>query len=58
MLLERMVFGFHCVRDTPVALALAGGYVGQNLSQKGLTSLHWTIQAKLELEGKLLRKYG
>jgi hypothetical protein len=42
----------------PIAFALAGGYVGQNLSQKGLTSLHWTIQAKVELECKLLRKYG
>lgn len=43
---ERMVFGYYRAMGIPVAFALAGGYVGIGLSQKGLVDLHRvTIEA-------------
>ena len=41
-----MVFGYYHAKGIPVAFALAGGYVGLDLSQKGLVDLHrLTIEA-------------
>jgi len=43
---EQMVFSTFRKAGIPIAFALAGGYVGQNLSQDGLVNLHrLTIEA-------------
>jgi acetoin utilization deacetylase AcuC-like enzyme len=43
---EQMVFSTFLKADIPVAFALAGGYVGKDLSQDGLVNLHrLTIEA-------------
>ena len=47
-----MVFGYYRAMDIPVAFALAGGYIGLDLTQKGLVDLH-----RLTIEAAVGRPY-
>ena len=47
---ERMVFDWCRVRRLPIAFALAGGYIGRCLDERGLVDLHrLTLSAAAQL---------
>lgn len=49
---ERLVFGWCRARQMPVAFALAGGYIGPRLDQRGLVDLHrLTLSAAAQVIG-------